>query len=430
MAELLRMPEVAANTTEAVLVSWPVPVDGSFRARDTLATVETAKATVDVEAEQDGVLLAALVAEGTEVTVGQPIALLGAPGERVTNLEETLAALGAASLVLSEKSAPDGLPEADGRPSAAASLLKTDGDSQQARTRVFSSPLARRLAREAGLDVDQIVGSGPNRRVVRRDVEAAISQHALRRTVADGKAIAADSVDAPSAPASSPAAFVDIPHTRLRRAMAARLLESKQTAPHFYVRGTARAAAMEQLRHDINEDGTLHVSLTDLIVKAVACAHRAVPEMNVIWLPDGVRSFSAVDVAMAVAVPGGLVTPVLRSVGALGIGALSRTAQDLVSRARAGGLQPRDLEGGTVTVTNLGMYGTEEFAAIINPPQSAILAVGAVREEPVVTDGVVSAARVMHLTLAVDHRPIDGVVAARWMQVLIDVLERPVRILV
>jgi pyruvate dehydrogenase E2 component (dihydrolipoamide acetyltransferase) len=263
--------------------------------------------------------------------------------------------------------------------------------------------------------VDELTGTGPNGRIVRRDVEAA------------------QAAQAPAPPHRSagdePGAWTDIPHTKLRRLVAARLTESKQTAPHFYLRGTARVGRLLALRAELNDGGQVRVSVNDLVLKAVAHAHLQVPELNVTWGEDTVRSYSSVDVAVAVATDNGLITPVLRSVEQMTVSAVAAAMKDVVARAGAGRLQQHELEGGSISVTNLGMYGTEEFAAIINPPQASILAVGAAREEPVVVDGELHVGQVMHLTLSVDHRPVDGVAAAQWMQVLVDLLEHPARIL-
>jgi len=386
VAELLRMPEIAANTTEAVLSSWPLAENAAFSRDDVIATVETAKAVVDVAAEADGVLLRMLVKPGAEVEVGAPIALIGAPGEQVVDLDAALADLGV------------------GAPSA------SNGHS-----RIFASPLARRLAREAGLAIDQLIGTGPNGRILRRDVEQAQA--------------APQSAAAVRPVPGYPTAFTDVPHTRLRRLIAARLTESTQTAPHFYLRGSVRVNRLLALREELNDGAHVRVSVNDLVVKAVAQAHLLVPAMNVTWGEDAVRAYSSVDVAVAVATDNGLVTPVLRSVEQLPVSAVARALQDFVERARSGRLQQQELEGGSISVTNLGMYGTEEFAAIINPPHAAILAVGAAREEPVVVDGTLQIGQVMRVTLSVDHRPVDGVVAAQWMQAFVDLLEHPARIL-
>jgi pyruvate dehydrogenase E2 component (dihydrolipoamide acetyltransferase) len=232
-----------------------------------------------------------------------------------------------------------------------------------------------------------------------------------------------------AAPAAAGTAHTDVPHTPMRRAIARRLTESKQTIPHFTVRASVRVDALLDLRSELADAGT-RVSVNDLLVKAVGRAHVAVPRMNAVWTPDATRTFSAVDVAVAVATPTGLVTPVLRGVERTSISLLAAASADLVERARAGRLRQDELEGGALTVTNLGMFGTEEFSAIINPPQSAILAVGAARPEPVVdAGGQVSVARLMRLTLSADHRVIDGALAAEWIRALVSILEKPVQIL-
>jgi len=393
MARLLRMPEVAANAVEAVLAEWPVPENTPFSAQDSIAIVETEKAVVDVPAEANGVILKTLVPAGATVEVGSPIALLGDPGELVEDLDALLVELGV---------------------TPAAAVVSSDGDG----ARIFSSPLARRLAREAGLSLADLRGTGPGGRIVRRDVQRAVD--ALEASHRDRVAT--------SAPAT--AAYVDIPHTRMRRAIANRLAESTREAPHFFVRGTARVDKLLKLRGRLNDYGAVRVSVNDLVVLAAARAHVLVPAMNVIWTPDTVRSFSRVDISVAIATDAGLVAPVLRGVDRLSLSGVVAATSDLVDRARSGRLQQEELEGGTLTVTNLGVFGTEDFAAIINPPQSAILAVGATRQAPVVSRGTLKVGTVMSVTLSVDHRPIDGVVAAQWMAAFISILEEPVRILV
>jgi pyruvate dehydrogenase E2 component (dihydrolipoamide acetyltransferase) len=468
MARLLRMPEVAANAVEAVLSEWQVPENMPFRSGDTIATVETEKAVVDVPADADGVILKALVSPGAVVEVGAPIALLGESGEHVEDLSALLSELGAGSAdVASVTLAADpgsstsaSLTSASPVPASLTSASPVSAASEAASpssgvtadgtdVRVFSSPLARRLAREAGLSIADIKGSGPGGRIVRRDVE---------------QAAPATQRDTPAASA----AYADIPHTRMRRAIAARLTESTRDAPHFFLRGTVRVDKLLKLRARLNDpashsgdrpdgvstsgdrlDGVstsgdrtdlvsnsgalleaAAVSVNDLVVTAAARAHVLVPAMNVIWTPDAVRSFSGVDISLAVATDRGLVTPVVRNVDQMTLSAVAAASGDLVGRARSGHLQQGELEGGTLTVTNLGMFGTEDFAAIINPPQSAILAVGAALKKPVVVKGRLRVGTVMTFTLSVDHRPIDGVTAARWMAAFISLLEHPVRILV
>ena len=360
MAKLLRMPEVAANVTEAVLQEWAAGT--TFAARDVLATVETDKAVVDVEADEAGVVLERLVPAGESVRVGAPIAVLGEPGEQVDDLAALLAQLGVGGPPVPQ--------------------------------RTFASPLARRLAKEANLPIDEISGTGPGGRIVRRDVEAAIATH------------------------------TEVPHSRMRQAIATRLSDSARTVPHFYLRATIRVDKLLKLRKRLNG-----ISVTDLMVKAAALAHVQVPEMNVIWTPEAVQTFSSVDISVAVATDRGLVTPVVTGVETRSVSSLASATRDLVERARAGRLRQQELEGGTLTVTNLGMYGTEEFAAIINPPQAAILAIGAAREEPVVRKGRLTTGTVVRCTLSVDHRPVDGVTAARWLAAFVDAVEHPIRIL-
>jgi pyruvate dehydrogenase E2 component (dihydrolipoamide acetyltransferase) len=431
MPELLRMPGIAAGDEEVVLSGWPVATGAQFAAGDVIATVETAKANVDVEAPSAGVILRMLVPEGTTVQVGDPIALLGAEGEQVSDVDGALAGLGVGPAPTQAADAP----AVDTPPTPAAGTAPASGGGEPpapaapggpANGRVFASPLARKLAREAGIPFETLTGTGPHGRVVRADVEAAIADRATTEPEVQ---------KAPAAPAAAP---VDsgrsdlVPHSRLRRAIARRLTASKATVPHFYLRGSATVDALLALRADINAAGTAaKISVNDLVVKAVAAAHRAVPETNVVWTDDGMRRFDTVDIGVAVATDGGLVTPVVRGVDRLPVSQVAAATGDLADRARRGALRQDELEGGSATVTNLGMYGTEEFTAIINPPQSMILAVGAARREPVVTaGGDLAAATVLRVTLSVDHRAIDGALAARWMRAFLDLLEHPLRILV
>jgi pyruvate dehydrogenase E2 component (dihydrolipoamide acetyltransferase) len=428
MAELLRMPEVAAGATSAVLSQWPLTVGSSFSTGDVIAIIETDKAVVDVEAEADGTLVHIVAADGQEVAIGDPIALIAGPGETVDDVDATLASLGVTGGEAAPAPAcdtPSGQPaestaQAPVEPSPAASV--TEGPSV-AHGRLFASPIARRLAKEAGLALEQISGTGPNGRIRRRDVEAAIASGPAAPT--------ARAATAPS-PATTGAAaeFVDTPHSRLRKVIATRLVESKTTAPHFYLRGSARVDRLMALRAEINEGEELRVSVNDLVIKAVAAAHTRVPAMNVIWTADALRQFSGVDIAVAIATDTGLVTPVLRGVQDLSIRQIAEATKDFATRARSGGLKQNELEGGSTSVTNLGMFGTEDFDAIINPPHSSILAVGAAKKQPVVLGEGIEVGSVMKVSLSVDHRPIDGATAAEWMKEITTLLENPAKILV
>jgi pyruvate dehydrogenase E2 component (dihydrolipoamide acetyltransferase) len=411
------MPEISANMVEAVLNEWPLEENASFAAGDAIATVETEKAVVDVPAEADGVLLRTLVEPGKSVTVGTPMAVLASPGEVVDDVDALVRRLTGA--------AP---PPVAGDTSASAAPP----------ARVFASPLARRIAKENGLRVGDIHGTGPGGRIVRDDVRRAMSEQGLsdRVSAASSQAPPAARTATPE-PAAHPvrtgaarAGYDDVPHSRMRRAIANRLAESSREAPVFTIRGSARVDALLSLRKELNQSAGVKISVNDLIVAAAARAHVAVPDMNVIWTPDAVRRFHDVDISIAVATDNGLVTPVVRGVQSLTVSALADRSAELVARARDGRLRQDELEGGTLTVTNLGVFGTEDFSAVINPPQAAILAVGAARQEAVVTDGELDVATVLRVTLSVDHRPVDGALAARWTAHFLGLLEAPLRILV
>jgi pyruvate dehydrogenase E2 component (dihydrolipoyllysine-residue acetyltransferase) len=420
MARVLRMPGVAANATDAVLAEWLVEEAGDFAAGDPLATVETEKAAVEVEAEAAGRVLKTLVPPGAQVEVGDPIAVLGDPGEQTGDLDALLSSLGVApatDVVVPERR------DVPSDPESGAPVVEAMQGPMTTNGRVFASPLARKIAKDNGLALDEISGTGPRGRVLRRDVDAAV-------TASRSPSLAEEDAPAPvTRPRAGGASYDEIPHSRIRRATARRLTESQQGVPHFYLRATVRVAALLALRAEINADPATRISVNDLVVKAVAEAHRRVPDMNVTWTEDAVRRYGSADIAVAVATERGLLTPVVRDAGGLTVTALAATVRDLAERARSGSLRQDDLEGGSISVTNLGMYGVEEFAAIINPPHAAILAVGAIRDEPVVDDGVVVPAAVLRLTLSVDHRPVDGALAARWLGVLVDLLEHPARIL-
>ena len=406
MPTLLRMPGIAADTSSAVLTEWQVHQGVSFAQSDVVATVETDKAQVDIEAEEPGEIVRFLVEPGTRVEVGDAIALQCAPGESIDDPNAAMHALG----------------------------IVADGDAGvDAPERVFATPLVRRLARAANLDLSTITGTGPNGRIVRRDVEGSRAEPAAAPQPAPPAEVVPVTADVVTMAETSPLQHVppytDEPHSRIRLATATRLTDSKRTAPHFYLRGTCRVERLLALRADLNRAGDTKVSVNDLVVKASARAHTLVPAMNVIWTEDATRRFGTVDIAVAVASPRGLVTPVVRDVARRSVSTVAADLADLAARARDGKLHQRDIEGGSFCVSNLGMYGTEEFSAIINPPQSAILAVGAARDEPVVEDGTLAVGTLMRVTLSVDHRPIDGSTAAEWMRAFVDVIENPLEIL-
>ncbi|EPD68793.1 dihydrolipoamide acetyltransferase family protein [Streptomyces sp. HGB0020] len=425
MAEILRMPEVAANTTEAILESWNVPVNTRYAAGDPIVTVETEKAAVDVEAESEGVLLRILVDAGTTVAVGTPIAVWGTADEPASQVDALVASLGNGQAPPTAPSTtPSSAPPQPEPPAGPGAETPTE-PVRDGGERIFASPLARRLARELDIDLTAVVGTGPHGRIRRRDIEAAAASASTGNVAPANAKAKAQEAESPA----SGAGFVDVPNTRMRNAIARRLTESKRNTPHFYLRAGARVDALLRLRQQINTGQDVRVSINDLLVKAIASAHSSVPDMNVQWNDASIRHFSGVDVAVAVATDGGLVTPVVRGVDSLSMTGVATATKDLINRAKEHGLRQDELEGGTITITNLGMYGTEDFAAIINPPQAAILAVGATRQEAVVADGAVTVATMLRLTLAVDHRAVDGAIAAQWLKAFVDVLENPLRIL-
>ncbi|MEU6322177.1 dihydrolipoamide acetyltransferase family protein [Streptomyces sp. NPDC047009] len=418
------MPEVAANTPEAILQAWNVGLNTPYAAGDPIVTVETEKAAVDVEAESDGVLLRLLVEAGTTVAVGTPIAVWGAKDESTSAVDALVASLGTGEAPTTASTTSPTAPEEPATPAGTVAPAPTVAARDNSE-RIFASPLARRLARELGVDLNAVVGSGPHGRIRRADIEAAAA------TVEPEQTLPADTgaeIPRNGTSAVGPR-FVDVPNTRMRTAIARRLTESKQNTPHFYLRAGARVDALLELRKQINAGQGVKVSINDLLIKAIASAHMSVPAMNAQWNDTSIRHFSDVDIAVAVATDGGLVTPVVRGVDSLSMSGVAKATKDLIARAKERRLQQDELEGGTITITNLGMYGTEDFAAIINPPQAAILAVGAVRQEAVVDEGAINIASVLRLALAVDHRSVDGATAAEWMKAFVDVLEHPLRIL-
>lgn len=445
MATVLRMPGVSADANEAALVEWAVSPGDSVKRGDVVATVETEKAVVDLEAEEDGVLFKTLAAAGESVTIGGPIALFAQPGEEVDEAA-VLAGLGLgpqASGPLSgadeERSQDDLVPGAEQSGHTADVIVDhpgANGNGSGANGgRLFATPLVRRMAAEAGIALDTLTGSGPGGRIRRRDLEAALAQRTAAPPVAP-PAAAQPSAPAPAAtaqPAAAPSTggFTDVPHSKFRKAVANALTASKQNVPHFYLKATCRAEALLALREQVNGHGTTRVTINDLIVKAAALAMVEVPEMNVVWTPDAVRRFDSVDIAVAMATERGLLTPVVRSVEKTSLSTLSAGIKDLAVRGGEGRLKQHELEGGSLTVSNLGMFGTEEFAAIINPPQVGILAVGAVTPQAVEDDeGNLVLGRSVKVVLSVDHRPVDGAIAAQWLRSFKQLVENPFRLLV
>ena len=410
MASIMRMPEVLANATEAIIANWLIPEGGSFVVGQGMAEVETEKALVEVPAETDGILGKYLAVNGASVQVGAPIAILLAPGEGQAEIDSLMAEAG-----VQATSTPEPVANIS-TPSVAQEVLaetpKVQAPKAESNGRLFSSPLARRIAKENGIDPTSIQGTGPGGRIVRRDVQEAISTGTKPEVKVVNTVIPQGT-------------FVDIPHSGMRKAIARRLTESKTTVPHFYLSAPVIANDMLNFRTKYNEWADKKVSVTDLILKSVAAAFTDVPAANVIWTEASLRQFSDVDISIAVAADKGLVTPVVRAVNQLNLGQLGLATTDLIDRACAGKLKQNEIEGGSFSVTNLGMYGTDEFSAILNPPQSAILAVGAAKQKPVVIDGEIQIRSIINFTLSVDHRAIDGALAAQWLAAFVKRFENP-----
>lgn len=420
MARVLRMPGISADAEEVVFLEWCTSPGNRVAVGDAIATVETEKANVDIESDQEAVLWRTLISPGDSVVVGSPIAVLVGIGEVVDDEAQLLASLG-----LTEETNRHTEPAAQSsvQPMQSVSSEESDRrhDRQVSDSRVFSSPIARKIARENGIAIEDIEGTGPGSRIVRADIERVIA-----RTPNTSKVIEMSSI----ASLDDGAGFTDIPHSGPRRAIARSLTASKQSAPHFYLDATCRVDELLELRRSINEHGATKVSINDFVIKAVAKALIDVPDMNVIWMDDCVRRFESADVAVAIGGNAGLVTPVLRSVDRSTLTEISDQMKDFAHRAKDGRLKQPELEGGSFSISNLGMFGVEGFTAILNPPQAGILAVGAISEAPIVRSGAIEVAHVMKVTLSVDHRPVDGVVAARWLQRFTELIEHPALMLI
>jgi pyruvate dehydrogenase E2 component (dihydrolipoamide acetyltransferase) len=429
MATNILMPALSPTMTEGTLSRWLKKEGEAVRAGDVIAEIETDKATMEVEAVDEGVLGKILVADGTEgVKVNEPIAVLVEEGEAVP----------ATAPPPAPKAAP--MPEAPKQPEpvtrttpapAAAPLSGNGHDAGD--ERIFVSPLARRMARQAGLDLAALKGSGPNGRIVKVDIEAAV-----KGGVAAAAPTAAPVPTVARAPASAPAITAPhklVPHSSIRKVIARRLTEAKSTIPHFYVSMDVEIDALIKLMNDLNAKspkdgpGAYLITINDLVIKASAATLRRVPTVNAAWTDDAMVLFEDVDVSVAVAIPDGLITPIVRKADQKGLSTISREMKDLAGRARAGKLKPEEFQGGGFSISNMGMFGVTEFAAIINPPQAAILAVAAGQKRPVVKGDSLAIATVMTCTLSVDHRVVDGALGAQWLREFKRIVEDPLSLL-
>jgi pyruvate dehydrogenase E2 component (dihydrolipoamide acetyltransferase) len=425
------MPALSPTMEDGTLAKWLVKEGDTVNAGDILAEIETDKATMEFEAVDEGVIGKILVEEGTEgVKVNAPIAILLEDGESADDIGSTPAPAAAAPAAETPAATPEpaAAPAATPAPAAPAAA---DG------ARVFASPLARRIAKDKGLDLAGIKGSGPHGRIVKADVEGATARPAAAPAAAAPAPAAAPTASAmPTGPQAAQVLkmyegrdFEEVSLDGMRKTVAARLTEAKQTIPHFYLRRDIRLDALLKFRAQLNkqlEARGVKLSVNDFIIKACANALQAVPAANAVWAGDRMLRLKPSDVAVAVAVEGGLFTPVLKDAEMKSLSALSAEMKDLATRARDRKLAPHEYVGGTFAISNLGMYGIDNFDAVINPPHGAILAVGAGVKKPVVgEDGELAVATVMSVTLSVDHRVIDGALGAELLQAIVDNLENP-----
>jgi pyruvate dehydrogenase E2 component (dihydrolipoamide acetyltransferase) len=455
MAHLVLMPSVSANSTHAIVQEWGKSEGDNVAEGDVLAEIETDKAVIDLTAEQDGIMGKALVDVGISIEVGAPIAIILAVGEgaeagtalfpeaAALTTEEAAPVSGQGPGSEEEKPSTQQEPSTDQKVSASASPTETSGAANGAPTRLFASPIARKLARERGLDVGSLAGSGPGGRIVRQDVEAASEAPAPQ----DSAAATAEPIDT-TVPAAQPATsntskapndqsrssvgstYTEIPHSGMRRTIARRLAESKASVPHFYLTTECNVDALVALRAEINKASPRKISINDFVIRAMASALSQVPEANVTWTDTAIRQYDSVDISVAVSTPTGLITPIVRGADRKSLGAISAEVAALAERARAGKLQPSEYEGGSFSISNLGMHDVTEFQAIINPPQAGILAVGTARLVPVVKDGAIAIATIMKCSLSIDHRSVDGELAARLLSTFTRIVENPLSILI
>ncbi|MGO7480663.1 pyruvate dehydrogenase complex dihydrolipoamide acetyltransferase [Rhizobium ruizarguesonis] len=445
----ITMPALSPTMEEGNLSKWLVKEGDKVKSGDVIAEIETDKATMEVEAVDEGTVAKLVVAAGTEgVKVNALIAVLAADGEDVS-----AAASSAGSAAPAPKADGAAAPKAEATPApaqstpaaapvttAAAASVSSDGN------RTFSSPLARRLAKEAGIDLSAVAGSGPHGRVVKSDIEAAVAGGGAKAAAAPVSAAAAPAPAAAAPKGASeeavlklfePGSYELVPHDGMRKTIARRLVESKQTIPHFYVSVDCELDALLALRAQLNDAAprkdnapAYKLSVNDMVIKAMALALRDVPDANVSWTDSNMVKHKHADVGVAVSIPGGLITPIIRKAEEKTLSTISNEMRDLGKRAKDRKLKPEEYQGGTSSVSNMGMMGVKNFAAVVNPPHATILAVGAGEQRVVVKKGEMAIATVMSVTLSTDHRCVDGALGAELLQAFKGYIENPMGMLV
>ena len=422
MAISILMPALSPTMTEGTLASWQVKEGDVIQSGQVLAEIETDKAVMEVEAVDEGVLAKILVPAGSEsVAVNSVIALLAEEGEDPATVSVPSNTSAPVNNSTNEVAAPPQTTSTQ-KPS---SKSPTDPSG----TRIFASPLARRLAAEAGLDLASLKGSGPHGRIVKRDIETAIAAGPV--TAGPASKAAPTQAAMISTDLAGPAPYEVVPLNTMRKTIARRLSEAKSTVPHFYLSVDIELDQLLEARKALNTaaDGAYKLSVNDLIIKACGMALMKVPKANATWADEGIRLYQRADISVAVATDGGLITPVVRGANLKGLAAISTEMKDLAERARASKLMPEEYQGGSFTLSNLGMFGVKQFQAIINPPQASILAVGAGVEQPIARNGKIETATVMSATLSVDHRAVDGALGAQLLQAIKGYIETPLSML-
>lgn len=420
------MPALSPTMTEGNLARWLKKEGDAVKAGDVLAEIETDKATMEVEAVDEGTLARILVPDGAQgVKVNDVIAVLVEEGEDA----------GAINAAPAAKPAPATAVPSAPATAAAAPTPKPAAAAPKAGGRIVASPLAKRLAEQQGIDLANVAGSGPNGRIVKIDLEGAPKGGAAKPAPAAAKAPAA-APTVSGTPQFGEPAFDLVPHTSMRKTIARRLQESKQFVPHFYLTVDCEIDRLLKVREEINAGapkegpGAYKVSVNDFVIKASALALIQVPNANASWSDDGVKMYKSADVSVAVAIPGGLITPILRNAEKKRLSELSAEIKEMAGRAKQGKLKPEEYTGGSFSVSNLGMFGIKDFSAIINPPQACILSVGAGEERAVVRKGQLAVANVMTCTLSVDHRVVDGATGAEFLAAFKRLIEQPLGMLV
>ncbi len=418
------MPALSPTMTEGKLAKWVKKEGDKIKAGDVIAEIETDKATMEVEAVDEGILAKIVVPAGTDgVKVNSLIAILLEEGEDASALAKASAAPASAPKTVT----PANQPAAEAAKAAPAMAVASPAQAK-ASGRVFASPLAKRIAKEKGIDLSAIKGSGPHGRIVKADLDKAPAGAAAPKAAAAGGSFtpATSSVNAQALADAYGIPYTLTPNSGVRKVIARRLSESKQTVPHFYLTVDCELDALLSLRKQLNDsmDG-LKISVNDFIIKATAVALQKFPAANVSWTDDNIVQYTRADVSVAVATPNGLITPIIVDAANKSLKVISSEMKDLGARAKEGRLKPQEFQGGTISVSNLGMFGISQFSAIINPPQAAILAVGAGQERVVVKSGQMAVANVMTVTASFDHRAIDGAVGAEYLQVFKKLIENP-----